>query len=62
MIFGNLTSLKYPGRNTSATIISPGGRASACLTVFEDSREIVPFGGNSESGPVSDVWVYDIQS
>jgi hypothetical protein len=45
-----------------ATIMSPGGRASAFLTVLEDSREIVLFGGNSESGPVSDVWVYDIES
>ncbi len=45
-----------------ASTISPGNRASTFMTVLEDSRQIVLFGGNSESGPTSDVWVYDLDS
>jgi hypothetical protein len=45
-----------------ASIIGPGNRANTFITVLEDSRQIVLFGGNNDSGPISDVWVYDLDS
>jgi hypothetical protein len=32
------------------------------MAVLEESRQIVLFGGFGESGPISDVWLYDLDS
>lgn len=46
----------------TASVISPGARSAAYLTILEESSQIVLFGGDTESGPISDVWLYDIDS
>jgi hypothetical protein len=45
-----------------ASVMKPGARSSPFLTMLEESRQIVLFGGDTESGPISDVWVYDLDS
>ena len=57
----DLTSLKWSQMHP-ATTMSPGKRSNSFLTIIEGSRQIVLFGGDTESGPISDVWVYDIDS
>jgi hypothetical protein len=42
--------------------MNPGGRSNSLLIMLEESRQIILFGGDTESGPVLDVWVYDIDS
>ena len=45
-----------------ASVMRPGPRSGAYLTMLEDSGQIVLFGGDTESGPISDVWLYDLDS
>jgi hypothetical protein len=45
-----------------ASFMNPGPRAGAFITVLEESRQVVLFGGISESGPISDVWIYELDS
>jgi hypothetical protein len=45
-----------------SSVFKPGPRSAAHLAILEESRKIVLFGGNTESGPISDVWLYDIDS
>ena len=42
--------------------LKPGKRSSSYLVMLEKSREILLFGGDTEVGPISDVWLYDIGS
>jgi hypothetical protein len=44
------------------SIMSPGPRYNTHLVMLEKSRQFVLFGGETESGPISDVWLYDIDS
>ncbi len=44
------------------SVMSPGDRSGPYLTVLEESRQIVLFGGDTKKGPISDVWLYDIES
>lgn len=47
-----------------ASVINPGPRSGAYLTILkgEEARQMVLFGGDAISGPVSDVWLYDMNS
>jgi hypothetical protein len=45
-----------------ASVMRPGPRSGAYLTILEESRHLVLFGGDTDSGPISDVWVYDMDS
>jgi hypothetical protein len=45
-----------------AGTMTPGPRFESYLVMLESSRQIVLFGGSTESGPISDVWLYDIDS
>jgi hypothetical protein len=45
-----------------ASTMSPGERSGVFMAVLEESRQIVLFGGSGESGPISDVWLYDLDS
>jgi hypothetical protein len=47
------TEMHSPGMN-------PGARSRPFMTMLEDSREILLFGGDTNSGPISDVWLYDL--
>jgi hypothetical protein len=40
----------------------PGKRSNSYLIMLENSRQIVLFGGETEKGPISDVWLYDLDS
>jgi hypothetical protein len=42
--------------------MKPGVRSSPYLTMLEESKEIVLLGGDTESGPISDLWLYDLDS
>ncbi len=44
------------------SVMRPGARSSAHLAMLEESRQIVLFGGDTNSGPISDVWLYDLDS
>ncbi len=39
----------------STGILNPGPRYYAFTTVLEESRQILPFGGDTKNGPISDV-------
>jgi len=41
--------------------MSPGSRSNNFITMREESREIVMFGGDSDGGPTSDLWAYNIE-
>jgi len=45
-----------------ATPLNPGARSDAFITILEDARQLVLFGGDAEGGPVSDIWVFDLDS
>jgi hypothetical protein len=45
-----------------ATPLNPGARSDAFITVLEDTRQLVLFGGDAEGGPISDIWVFDLDS
>lgn len=45
-----------------ASVNTPGARSSPFITILEESRQVVLFGGNSETGPISDVWIYDLDA
>lgn len=45
-----------------ATPLSPGARSDAFITVLEEARQLVLFGGDAEGGPISDIWVFDLDS
>jgi hypothetical protein len=49
------TEIHSPGMN-------PGARSRPFMTMLENSREILLFGGDTKNGPISDVWVYDLSS
>lgn len=46
----------------SSSSFSPGARSRPFITILEDSRKLLLFGGNSDAGPVSDLWVYELVS
>lgn len=45
-----------------ASGMRPGARSGAYLTVLDESRQIVLFGCDTDTGPISDVWLYDMDS
>ena len=45
----------------SVSAMNPGARSGAYMTVLEESRQILLFGGDTVDGPISDVWLYDIE-
>jgi hypothetical protein len=46
-----------------ASVINPGARSAAYLTILEEEyRQMVLFGGDTKNGPVSDVWIYDMDN
>lgn len=44
------------------SMISPGPRSSPHLVHLEKEGKILLFGGSTESGPVSDLWIFDIEN
>lgn len=44
------------------SILTPGPRSQAFITTLQSQNKILLFGGNTESGPVSDLWLYDIEN
>jgi hypothetical protein len=46
----------------SSPSFSPGARSRSFLTILENSRKLLLFGGNSDVGPISDLWIYEIFS
>jgi hypothetical protein len=49
------------GKLSNSSWMSPGSRSNNFITMREESREIVIFGGDSDGGPTSDVWAYNIE-
>ena len=45
--------------HTTSTV-GPGGRSDPHLVYLADQGKILLFGGNSRSGPTSDLWLFDI--
>jgi hypothetical protein len=56
----DLNSQKW-GKLSNTSWMKPGLRLNNFMTVREQSREIVLFGGNSDGGPTSEVWSYNIE-
>jgi hypothetical protein len=46
----------------SPATMSPGARANQFMTILDESRQVLLFGGDTGSGPISDVWLYDLDS
>lgn len=46
---------------SNSSWMSPGQRLNSFITIREESREIVLFGGISDGGPTSEVWGYKIE-
>lgn len=44
------------------SILKPGPRSNAFITSFRDQRKIVLFGGDTSNGPISDIWLFDIEN
>jgi hypothetical protein len=45
-----------------ASVLKPGPRSSPFITSLKDEDKIVLFGGDTSAGPISDVWLYDIEN
>jgi hypothetical protein len=45
-----------------SSTLNPGPRSEAYLFPIEATSKIVMFGGNSLTGPVSDLWEFDINN
>ena len=43
-------------------VLTPGPRSDAFMRVLQNQREILLFGGDTSTGPISDVWLYDIEN
>jgi hypothetical protein len=46
----------------SPSRLTPGPRVSSFMHVLEESRSILLFGGNTQKGPISDLWLLDIDN
>lgn len=46
----------------SPSRLTPGPRVSSFMHVLEESRSILLFGGNTQRGPISDLWLLDIDN
>ena len=46
----------------SPSRFTPGPRIAAFMQVLEDQKSILLFGGNTQKGPISDVWLLDIDN
>jgi hypothetical protein len=46
---------------SNSSWMSPGPRTDSFITILEESREILLFGGISHDGPTSEVWTYEIE-
>ena len=57
----DLTTLKWT-EIYAGSMSDPGPRANAFLTSLKHRSEILLFGGHATNGPVSDVWLYDIEN
>ena len=55
----DLSSNQWSVIHTSSTL-NPGPRSEAYLFPIEAAGKIIMFGGNSLTGPVSDLWEFDI--
>jgi hypothetical protein len=44
------------------SIMNPGPRVNPNLAILKDSNKIVLFGGGTDFGLISDLWIYDIES
>jgi hypothetical protein len=44
----------------SPSVLNPGKRSNPFITVIEDDSKILLFGGNTYSGPISDLWEFNI--
>jgi hypothetical protein len=42
--------------------MNPGARSNPFITILDESRQVLLFGGDTEIGPISDVWLYDLDS
>jgi hypothetical protein len=42
--------------------MSPEDRSGVFMSVLEESRQILLFGGIGESSPIPDEWLYDLDS
>jgi hypothetical protein len=44
------------------SILTPGPRSQTFITPLRSQDKILLFGGNTKSGPVSDLWLYNIEN
>ncbi len=57
---GNSISLQICGTRFSRCSTNAGARSDAFVIILEDAREAVIFGADAESGPISDILVFDL--
>jgi hypothetical protein len=43
-------------------MLLPGKRSNSYLIMLDNYRQIILFGGETEKGSISDVWLYDLDS
>lgn len=46
----------------SPSVITPGPRIGAYIHILEDENKILLYGGKNKQGPLSDLWIFDIES
>ena len=44
------------------SIYNPGPRSDTFITALQDNKNIILFGGDTDNGPISDVWIYNIEN
>lgn len=44
------------------SVLTPGARSQTFIATLQSQDNILLFGGNTKSGPVSDLWLYNIEN
>lgn len=57
----DLTSKRW-SQIYAGSVLTPGRRSNAFMTALKDQQKLVLFGGDTSTGPASDVWVFDLEN